>query len=213
MDDLDSKISNDDVKKHIELCACNNCGFEDELCIDEVVCEDKNCRQCGSKMTTSLNQQNESLIGKINKEKTVEGKFKILTENTGSFNIPKRSKIAPLETTTDNSDKRLFNRLEETDVLNKRIDYKNKYHCDDCGIVISASIYEHDGICPKCGKDFVLLENKEFLDNERRFICPGCSASYKYTKITEDVCSFCNSLMTVFGKPVIKNSKTPLPID
>ncbi len=218
MDDLErlkSKISDAEIKDNIEMCSCPNCGHEEELCIDEISCDQKPCRMCETKMMTSLNQQNNDLLSKIKEETTIEGKFKILVESAGEFAVKSKTKlpIEPIITKDSDNEKRLFNRLEETDHLNKDINYKSKYHCKDCGIVVSASVFESESVCPKCGKDFAILEDVAFLDTERRFHCPKCSTSTKYSKITEDTCVICNSLMTVFGKPTIKNSKTPLPID
>lgn len=228
-------ISTADVNKHIDKCVCPECGLEDQLGIDDVSCDDKKCKKCGVAMMTSLSQQNEDLLQKIKGEDDIEAKFRVLVEETGSDekeetddtsaeerDEKKKKKKAkdkedPKEKKDDDEEEanegRLFNRLDENDELNKPIDYKSKYHCEKCGIVINASIYEEENVCPKCGDDFAILEDSSFLDSERRFHCPKCSSSFKYTRINEDSCAFCNTIMTVFDKPEIKKSKTPLPFD
>lgn len=236
---MEDKIDTKDVNKFIDKCVCPECGFSDELGIENASCDLKKCRQCGAMMMTSLQQQNEELIKSLKKEDTLEGKFRILVEGTAELEADsdEKDKDGNLITSKDKDEKkkkkkgekdekdekgekddsedetnegRLFNRLDEGDDLNKKVDHKSKYHCEKCGIVVSASIYEDETVCPKCGDDFAILEDKTFLDNERRFICPQCSTSYKYTKINEDSCAFCQSLMTVFDKPEIRKSKTAI---
>lgn len=210
---MDDNITTKDVDKLIDKCTCPECGFEDELGIDEVSCDQKKCRQCGAMMMTSLKQQNEELLESLKKEDTIEGKFKVLVDSIDHSEPVKKVVQENEEPVEETPEEGLFNRLDEGDELNKDIDYKSKYHCHKCGIVVSAAVYEDESICPKCGDDFAILEDKTFLDDERRFICPKCNSSYRYTKINEDTCLFDNSLMTVFDKPVIKKSKTPLPTE
>jgi len=210
----DDKVTPKDVDKYIDKCVCPECGIEDELGINDTSCEEKKCKKCGVSMMASLKEQNEAILKRIKEEKTIEGKFKILVDST-DFTLSKHTKMNKAVNSSEEDmdeveENGLFNQIDK---VNKDIDYKNKYHCNKCGIVISAATYEDEDICPKCGDDFIILENKVFLNNERRFICPQCSASYKYTKINEDTCLFCNSLMTVFDKPEIRKSKTAIPTE
>lgn len=85
----------------------------------------------------------------------------------------------------------------------------NKFTCNECGVVVYNTIYEHEhGKCPHCGK----LMGPLFEDidiNEKRFVCPKCHTSYKYHKINENECSICHSEMTIYEKPkVIKQNKS-----
>jgi len=239
---MDDKKALKDADKFIDGCSCPECGFDDELGIDEVSCDQKKCKKCGAMMMTSLKQQNEELMASVRGADSIADKFKILVEASeldskepgvaDDDDAKKKKKAKAKKGKGEKDDKdgnsekdenkvqgdgaeetnegRLFNRLDEGDELNKKIDHKSKYHCEKCGIVVSAAIYEDECVCPKCGDDFAILEDKDFLDNERRFICPQCSSSYRYTKINEDSCNFCQSLMTVFDKPEIRKSKTAI---
>lgn len=208
----DDTISTNDVEKEIERCSCPECGFVDELGIDDISCDEKTCRQCGAKMMTSLKQQNEELINKLKSGNSVEDKLKILVEyNEGEKPIINK-KVG-----VNKQPKRRYSTFYEgeelIDEVNPEVNYKTKYHCNKCGIVISESVHAQESICPKCGDDFVILENTSNLDSERRFICPECNSSFRYTKINEDCCTFCHSMMTVYDTPTIVKSKTAISTD
>jgi len=215
-------VSVKDIEKEIERCSCPECGHADELGIDDISCDEKTCKQCGAKMMTSLKQQNEELINKLKTGNTVEDKLKILVEhNTGEETIINKT-VGKTDTESNASTesltpKRRYSSLYEgeelKDEVNPEVNYKTKYHCNKCGIVISESVHAQESICPKCGDDFAILEDISSIDSERRFICPECNSSFRYTKINEDCCSFCHSMMTVYDTPTIKKSKTAIVTD
>lgn len=90
----------------------------------------------------------------------------------------------------------------------------NKKICNECKTIISEGINLENG-CPKCGEDIISLSDSmlKIIENSRRFICPKCTTSTQYTKINESECPVCNSLMTVFDKPMIKKQGPSLPIE
>ena len=206
----DDKVSMKDIEKSIEFCSCSECGFGADLGIDDISCDEKTCKQCGAKMMTSLKQQNEELIDKLKTGETVEDKLKILVEHN-SIEEDEIHKVVGKR-----KEKRRYGSLYEgselVDEVNPDIDYKTKYHCENCGIVISRAVYAQESICHKCGDDFVIMENTNLL-NERRFVCPECNSSFRYTRINEDICGFCHSMMTVYDTPSIKTSKTPIVME
>ncbi len=195
--DSEIKISQDEINKNLESCICQNCGFEDYLGIDEVSCDQKICSKCGQKMSLELNEQNMNLMDQLKSADSVDAKFKILLEN---INKPTKQ-TAPHVIS------------ESADSVNPDINYKTKFYCKRCSTVISEAVYMAESICPGCGDDFIILENINEFDSQRRFICPECNSSFKYSKINEDACQFCNSLMTVFDTPIIKQSKTAIPME
>ncbi len=86
--------------------------------------------------------------------------------------------------------------------------------CPDCHTVLTKAVCEsEDGICPKCGEHFEPLYETAKLDTERRYNCPRCKSSYPYSRVTENECSVCNTLMVVYDLPEIKTSKTALPTE
>jgi len=214
----EDNITVNDVEKEIERCSCPECGFEDELGIDDISCDEKTCKQCGAKMMTSLKQQNEELINKLKSGTSVEDKLKILVEhNEGEETIINQKVGTEPKSTESLAPKRRYGKFYEgeelQDTVNPEVNYKTKYHCNKCGIVISESVHAQESVCPKCGDDFAILENASVLDSERRFICPECNSSFRYTKINEDCCTFCHSMMTVYDNPTINKSKTAITTD
>jgi len=206
MKNKDINITTNDIESEIDRCSCPECGFGDELGIDDISCDQKKCRQCGANMMTSLKQQNESILKQVREHDSIEDKFKVLVENVDL----KPKAINESTETIEPKSKKLFETIVIKDEVNKSIDYKSRYHCEKCGIVVNASLFEEDANCPKCGDEYAILEDVSFLDSERRFHCPECKSSFNYTKINEDSCVFCKSLMTVFDNPTIKRSKTAI---
>lgn len=101
----------------------------------------------------------------------------------------------------------------DTKELKEEVKPSKWMKCSECDTVVNDKVWEHEkNICPKCGNGFEPLLETSVLDTERRFNCPKCSSSYKYSKINEDACAICGSLMTVFDIPTIKKSDTRIPI-
>ena len=118
-----------------------------------------------------------------------------------------RSVSESLKTIPDIKDKMRF--LMENNTSKKSSDRKI---CNTCQIIITEEACQYQkNICPGCGKEFQEVTTSITLESGRHFSCPKCNTIKPYTKINEDNCPVCTSLMTVFDIPIIKKTKG-LPI-
>jgi ssDNA-binding Zn-finger/Zn-ribbon topoisomerase 1 len=77
--------------------------------------------------------------------------------------------------------------------------------CKECNIVVTMEASDfQNGICPGCGNEFTDLTESVGIESSKHFTCPKCKTVKPYTRINEDECPVCDSLMTVFAVPEIK---------
>ncbi len=167
-----------DQSDDTDHCICLNCDYECKLGIDDTICELKDCPKCGSKMI-------DSVFSKSGQKEADEDE-KSVSESLKS--IPNmRDKM-----------RFLMENSKNTKDVSRRI-------CKCCNIIVTmeGSEFQH-GICPGCGKGFTDLTESVSIDIDKHFSCPKCKTVKPYTRINEDECPVCMSLMTVFAVPEIK---------
>ena len=181
-DKLDSTPKDDsDDPEH---CICIDCDYECGLGIDDNTCEEKSCPKCGGKMIDSVFSKEGQKEAKEEEEKSVSESLKSLPTMTEKMRY-----------------------LMENSKKKKK--KSGRKICNECNIVVTeeASIHQKD-ICPGCGKGFEeFTESCANIEREKHFSCPKCQTVKPYTKINEDECPVCDSLMTVFAVPEVKKDK------
>lgn len=168
-----------DQSDDVEHCICINCDYECKLGIDDTVCDSKKCPKCGSNMMDSVFSKRG--------QKEIESEGKTVSESLKSIPNMKDKMRFLMENSKNNTD-------------------STRKICKECDIVITMETSEfQNNICPGCGKEFTdLTESVATVEKEKHFSCPKCRSVKPYTRINEDECPVCHSLMTVFAVPEIK---------
>lgn len=177
-------ITPKDQSNDPEICICPECDYEGRIGIDDTICEKKKCPKCGAQMISSIFSK--STQKELDDEEKAKVKDKSVSESLKSLPT-----------------------MQEK--MRFLMEHKSKTHqrvCDNCNIIVTEQVSDDNPVCPNCGQNFKeITESISGLENTKHFSCPKCKTIKPYTRINEDICPICESLMVVFAAPNIKKDK------
>lgn len=173
-------ITPDDPSIDLDMCICPNCDYQCELGIDDTICEEKECPKCGEFLMPSVFNNSNQNEFKDDEQNSINR----ISENSKTYST-------------------MTNKMRTIMEKNSKI---NRMICSNCNIVVQENVGKHNPICPNCGQNFEVI-TESIDDMVKHFTCPNCKTMKPYTKVNDDICPICESLMVVFAMPIIKKDK------